>query len=60
MIELGNSIITLLNGFIILLNSLFTPIFILSCILFISFLWLSLIELNELDRQSTKPEIGRH
>jgi hypothetical protein len=60
MIELGNSIITLLNGFIILLNSLFTPIFILSFILFISFLWLSLIELNELDRQSTKPEIGRH
>jgi len=60
MLEFGNALISLINGFIIFLNKLFSPVFILSFIMFLSFLWIMLIELDELDRQSSKPEIGRH
>jgi len=60
MLEFGNALISFINGFILLLNNVFSPVFILSFIMFISLLWIMLIELDELDRQSSKPEIGRH
>jgi|694.fasta_scaffold90463_5 hypothetical protein len=60
MLEFGNALISFINGFILLLNKLFSPVFILSFVMFISLLWIMLIELDELDRQSSKPEIGRH
>lgn len=51
---------TLLNGLLSIVLNIFSPIFIVTFTLFISFLWLCLIELEEIDRQGTKPEVGRH
>ncbi|MFM7088858.1 MAG: hypothetical protein ACKOW9_05015 [Candidatus Paceibacterota bacterium] len=51
---------TILNGVITLIINLASPLVIVTVLLFISFLWLCLIELDEVDRQGTKPEVMRH
>jgi hypothetical protein len=60
MIDLGNSIVSLVNGLYSILNIIISPNVILAFVLFVSLFWVFLIEIDELDRQGTRPEIGRH
>jgi hypothetical protein len=56
---LGNGAITVFNGLLGMVTMAFSPMVIVGVILASSFVWLALIELDELDRQGSKPEIGR-
>lgn len=55
-----NGLITIANGLLDLASRVVSPITVLVVLLVASYAWLCLIELDELDRQGTKPEIGRH
>jgi len=55
---LTNGFVTLYNGARATLDGVISPIPLLVLLLAASFSWLALIELDELDRQGRKPEIG--
>lgn len=57
---ISNGLISIANGIIDLAGKVVSPISVIVVILVVSYSWLCLIELDELDRQATKPEIGRH
>lgn len=57
---LGNGLITLANGAWVLLDVVFSPVTFVVALLAAGLVWLALIEVDELDRQGTKPEIGIH
>jgi hypothetical protein len=57
--ELSNGFITLYNGAVALVSGLVSPVVLLAALVGASFLWLGLIELDELNRQGTKPEVER-
>lgn len=57
---LGNGLITLANGALSALLSLASPLTIAGVLMGVSLLWLALMEVEELDRQGSKPEVGRH
>lgn len=57
---LGAGLITLANGALELILHVASPIVIIGALLVSSLAWMCLIEIDELDRQGTKPEIGRH
>lgn len=57
--SLANGLITVFNGLQTLLAGLLTPIVMMSIIIGGAFVWIALIELDEINRQGTKPEIGR-
>lgn len=54
------SLISFLNGLFLLVSKILNPILIITLLLALSLFWISLIEIDELDRQGSKPEIGRH
>ena len=57
---IGNGLITFLNGLWSLVHSLASP-FVLAIVVVVAALcWLAVIELDELSRQATKPQVGRH
>jgi hypothetical protein len=56
---LANGLFTVLNGVYTMLDAALGPAFIMSALVGLSFLWIALIELDELNRQGRKPEIGR-
>lgn len=58
--SLSNGLVTLANGLMDLAGHLLSPIAFIGVFLVAGFSWLCLIELDELDRQGTKPEVGRH
>ena len=55
-----DSFISLLNGLFVMTNAAKNPLFIVGVLLIISFSWLALLEIDELNRQGSKPEVGRH
>lgn len=55
----SNGAVTLFNGFLELVGAATSPMTLVGALLGVSLLWLALIEIDELDRQGTKPEIGR-
>lgn len=55
---LTNGLVTLYNGARTTLDGVVSPVPLLVIVLAASFAWLALIELDELDRQGRKPEIG--
>jgi hypothetical protein len=57
---LGNGLFTLANGTWEALTALASPMVLTGLVLAVSLVWLSLIEVEELDRQGTKPEVRRH
>jgi len=57
--SLTNGAITVLNGLIGAFDVAFHPLTLVVVAMGVSYAWLALIELDELDRQGTKPEIGR-
>lgn len=57
---LGSGLITLLNGFLAMLGALASPIAIAVVLCAAGLGWFALLEIDELDRQGTKPEVGRH
>ena len=56
---LTNGAISVLNGLHAMVGFVFEPVTLIVAILGLSFAWLGLIELDELDRQGRKPEIGQ-
>lgn len=56
---LTNGLVTIFNGIQATLDGVLSPIPLIALVLVLSFTWLALIELDELDRQGRKPEIGR-
>jgi hypothetical protein len=57
---LANGLLTLINGLFNILDFALSPFTIAAIFLGFSLLWLMLLEIDELDRQGTKPEVGRH
>lgn len=57
---LGNGLVTLANGALGALLSLASPLVIAGVALAAGLIWLALIEVDELNRKGTKPEVGRH
>jgi hypothetical protein len=57
---LGAGLTTLINGTLELLLRVASPVTVIVVLLSVSLGWLCLIELDELDRQGSKPEIGQH
>jgi hypothetical protein len=56
---LANGLITIVNGLRTLADGMLTPIVLMSAAIAASLVWIVLIELDELNRQGTKPEIER-
>lgn len=57
---LGSGLITMFNGFVALLGTLASPMALAVVVVVASLVWLALIEIEELNRQGTKPDVGRH
>jgi hypothetical protein len=56
---LSNGAISVINGLYSMLGLALEPVTVIVVLLGFSLAWLGLIELDELDRQGRKPEIGR-
>ena len=56
----SNSLITLTNGAFDFITRLFSPVSVILILLVISLAWMALLEMDEMNRQGTKPEVGRH
>ena len=56
---LANGLVTVFNGLQTLFNGLLTPVVVMGIAIGGALAWLALIELDELNRQGTKPEIER-
>lgn len=56
---LANGLVTVFNGLRTLLDGLLTPVATMGILIAGALVWLALIELDELNRQGTKPEIER-
>lgn len=56
---LTNGLITVANGLVALADGATTPVALMCAVVAASLAWLALIELDELNRQGTKPEIER-
>lgn len=50
----------LLNGFVVLFSALFSWMFLVIIVIALGFGWMAIIELEELNRQSFKPETPLH
>ena len=57
---LANGLLTIINGLFNIIHLAISPFTIAAVFLGISLFWLMLLEVDELDRQGTKPEVGRH
>lgn len=57
---LGTGLILLANGLMQMLGHLADPLTIIGIVLTASIFWLAGIETEELNRQGTKPLVGRH
>jgi hypothetical protein len=55
-----NGLVTIVNGFTDITGRVASPLTLVAVLMVLSYTWLCLIELDEVDRQGTKPEIGRH
>lgn len=56
---LTNGLITIVNGAYKFVEQVLSPISLVILVIAGSLIWLALIEIDELNRQGTKPEIGR-
>lgn len=56
---LANGLVTVFNGLRTLFDGLLTPVALMSIAIGAALLWIALIELDEINRQGTKPEIER-
>ncbi len=57
---LSAGLLTLLNGLLALVGAIISPVALAVLVLGVGFLWLARLEIDQLNRQATKPEIGRH
>ena len=58
--KLGDGLVTLLNGLLGMVDALFSPLSFVILLLAVSIVWLCLVEIDEMDRQGSKPEVPRH
>ena len=57
---LGNGITTIVNGAWTLADRVASPLTLVLLLLAAGFAWFVLLEIDELDRQGTKPEVRTH
>jgi hypothetical protein len=57
---LGTGLILTANGLLDLLGRVADPMTLIGATLLASAFWLATIEIEELDRQGAKPQVGRH
>lgn len=57
---LGSGLITLFNGLVAMVGAVSSPITIAVVLCALALGWFAMLEVDELDRQGTKPEVGRH
>ena len=57
---LAAGLVTLLNGLFKAIGALASPVVIATVLAAAALAWLAVIEIEELNRQGTKPGIGRH
>lgn len=60
MTSLSTGFIALFNGLLDLLHALGSPLTLATVVSVASVLWLAGVEVEELDRQGVKPDVGRH
>ena len=60
MTTLSYGLVALLNGFLSMMGALMTPLTAGVIVLALGMAWLARLELDDLKRQGTKPEVGRH
>lgn len=58
--NLTNGLVTMVNGALVAGSNAFNPIVIIGALMIAGLAWICLIELDEVDRQGSKPEVGRH
>lgn len=56
----ANGLVTLFNGLVGVLDAVASPWTFAIGAIAASLAWLAVIEIEELDRQAAKPEVGRH
>lgn len=57
---LGSGLITILNGLLTMLGALASPVAGAVVLAGLALIWLCRLEMDEMGRQSSKPEVGRH
>jgi hypothetical protein len=57
---LGTGLILMANGLLTMLHHLADKVTLVSVLSVLSLWWLATIEIEELNRQGTKPDVGRH
>lgn len=57
---LGNGLVTLANGAWTAIGSVASPLTLAGIAMALGLFWLSLIEVDELNRQGDKPEVRQH
>lgn len=55
----ANGIVTIVNGLRAVTGGLVNPLSVMAILTAVGLVWLALIELDEINRQGTKPEIER-
>ena len=58
--SLASGLITMANGLLTMLGAIASPLALALFVMGVSLTWLALIEIDELDRQGAKPEVGTH
>jgi len=58
--DLTNGLITIANGAVVSISNAMSPITVIAVLMLVGLSWICLIELDEVDRQGSKPEVGRH
>ena len=56
----SSGLITLLNGLLAMVGALASPVVVALVLAGLGLAWLCRLEIDELNRQSSKPEVGRH
>lgn len=57
---LGTGLILMANGLLTMVGELASPVTVMGVILVVAAGWLATVEIEELDRMGTKPDVGRH
>jgi hypothetical protein len=57
---LGDGLVVIVNGLLAMLGAIASPLTIAGAAGAAALVWLARIEVDELDRQAVKPQVGRH
>lgn len=58
--QIAAGLVALFNGLLNALTTLVSPIVLAAMVLAAGLVWMALVEIDELNRQGTKPDVGLH